>query len=262
MQIRLIFILSLIVLFCPQVAVADDFTVYVGRIPPFTYIDELGVARGAAVDVVLELMNDIGKPVDRKGIKYLSWARAVEDAETIPGTMLFCIARTPQREAKFKWVGPIAELNLGLIAEKSRNIVIKSKDDVKRYNIGVIRNSAPLQLLELSYNIPKSKITLLSSDELQFKMLKERRVDLVTQADTAAPSFIKNVGLDPDDFEMVHVMNHLKLYVAFNKQTDDLVIGDLQKALEKMKTPKAGGKSRYDEIMAHYFADGFIAVRQ
>lgn len=261
MQIRCALLICFLCFLSPQSSFAGDLTVYIGRVPPFTYLDETGIARGAAVDVVLELMSEIGEPIERKNIKHLSWARAVEDTETIPGTMLFCMARTPQREDKFKWVGPIAELNLGLVAEKTRNIVIRKKVDVQKYQLGVIRNSAPLQILESTYEIPPSKLTLLPTDELQFKMLKERRVDLITQADTAAPTFIKKLGLDSKDFEMVHVMKHLKLFVAFNKQTDDSLIQNLQNALAKMKQPNSGGKSRYAEIMAHHFTHGFLDVR-
>lgn len=254
---HLVFIITLLLI--PHTGYSQGFTVYVGKVHPFTIVGDTSGATGAAVDVVSELMERAGHPIDTGEILSISWARAVEDTETKPGTMLFCVARTPQREQKFKWVGPIAELNLGLVANRHPRIVINDERDVKKYSIGVVRNSAPMQILENSYGVSPSSMRPLASDEFQFKMLHERRVDLITQADTAAPSWIKKMNLDQSDFEMVHVIKHLQLYIAFNKETDDALIESFQAALDGMKMPNGDGVSRYNEIMKEYLADGPIA---
>lgn len=242
-------------------ALAMDFTVYAGKVPPFTMVDDKGKVSGAAVDVVSEIMHMAGYPFDSDEIMSISWARAVEDTETNPGTMLFSVARTPQRENRFKWVGPIGEVNLGLVAKRTSKISIRNKDELKQYGIGVIRNSGPMQILLNSYGIPLENLTLLSSDLLQFRMLDQGRVDLITQADTAAPSWIRELGMRQQDFEMVHVMKRLSLYVAFNLSTDEVVIRRLQNALDELKIPQDNGMSRYDEIMSAYMADGPIPLK-
>lgn len=258
--VQAVLITLLLLFLAPLAAGAEGFSVYIGKVPPFTYLDKSGIARGAAVDVVAELMETAGEPIRKEAIKSISWARAVEDVETTPGTMIFGMARTPQRENKFKWVGPIAELNLGLVAEKRRHLVIRRKEDVKQYRLGVIRNSAPLQILESAYGMHRSNMTLLTNDPSQFKMLKERRVDMITQADTAAPYWLKKESLNPADYEMVHIMKHLKLYVALNWTTEDALINKLQHALDEMKTTRGSGKSRYDTIMESHLGSAPIAV--
>lgn len=256
------FIFLLFFLLIPSRAFAVDFTVYVGSVSPFTIVSGKGQVTGAAVDVVDEIMQRAGSPIDVSAIKSISWARAVEDTETTYGTMLFCVARTPQREEKFKWVGPIAELNLGLVAKRNPRIEILRDTDLKFYRIGVVRNSAPMQILEQKYQIPSFNITKLAADELQFKMLKEGRVDLITQADTAAPAWLAKLGMEQDEYEMVYVIKRLQLYIAFNKDTADTLISKAQAALDDLKEKKDGKPSEYDQIMQKYLKDGPIAMQQ
>lgn len=242
-------------------AFAKEFTVYVGEVPPFTIVDVDGSVTGAAVDIVSEAMKMAGYPIDVTKIKHISWPRAVEDAETKPGTMLFCVARTPQRENWFKWVGPVGELKLGLVAKRTSNISIRNKDDVGQYNIGVIRNSGPMHILLNSYGVSMENLTLLTTDLLQFRMLEQGRVDLITQANTAVPTWIKELGMRQKDYEMVHVLKELSLYVAFNAETDDVVIQKVQAALNEMKKSAPDGLSRYEEIMSAYMVDDVISMK-
>lgn len=252
----------LVFILAPGKVQAGAFTLYAGEIFPFTVVGEGGVVHGAAVDIVSELMAEAGMPVDQGDIQHINWARAVYDVETKPHTGLFLIAKTPKRENRFKWVGPIAELNLGLVAKKSSRITIKDKGDLKHYSIGVIRNSASVEMLKSYCGMTKDAMELVTNDILQFRMLQAGRVDMVTQADTAAPDWIKKLGMEQRDFEMVHVLKNLKLYLALNKSTDDELVGKLQSSLYRMKRKGSDGISRIDRILSKYLADGPIAIRQ
>lgn len=245
----------------PCLAGQVDFDIYVGRVSPFTVVSEAEKVTGAAVDVVEIIMERAGNPIDTEEIQSISWARAIFDVENISKTMIFCVARTAQREDKFKWVGPVAELNLGLVAKREPRIEIRDKADLHEYRIGAVRNSGPAQILETVYQIPIDELTLLSNDTLQFKMLESGRVDLITQADTAAPAWLTKLGLDQADYEMVHVMKRLKLYVAFNKSTDQALIDRIQAALDDLKKRKNGRPSEYQLIMKEYLGAGPIPMQ-
>lgn len=241
---------------------AGDMKVYVGSVPPFTIVGPRGEVTGAAVDVVSRIMELAGSPIDVAKIKHINWARAVEETETQPDSMIFCMAKTPQRESKFKWVGPIAHLKLGLIARTNASISIEGPDDLKKYEIGAIRNSAPAQILEKGFGIYQEDMTLLPNDLLQFKMLNEGRVDLITQADTAAPSWIKELGFRQEHFEMVYVLKKLDLYLALNRETSDDLVSKAQSELQKLKETEDGKPSWYDLIMQRYLFEGPIALRK
>lgn len=257
------YILSVIVmltLFAGQVW-AGEYTFYVGEIYPFTVVSGSKVT-GAAVDIVSELMGALEKPVEQTDIHSINWARSLEIVETTPNTGLFLVARTPQRENNFKWVGPVAELKLGLVARKDSRITIETAEDLQQYSIGVVRNSAPADLLKSEYGLSEDHLVFLKGDTLQFRMLEARRVDLITQADTAAPNWLKKLGMDQSEYEMVHVMKRLQLYLVFNRQTDDKFIDGLQNALARMKLKDSDGMSQHDRILGNYFADGRLTIKQ
>ena len=258
----LLFIFLLMTIVTPSRAEIVDFNVYVGKVSPFVIVSNSGTVSGAAVDVVDTIMKRAGNPIRKDDIQTITWARALDDTENKYGTMLFCVAKTYQRSKKFKWVGPIADLNLGLVAKRESNIQIRKKSELKDYRIGVVRNSAPIHILEGSYGISPSNLTLLSGDELQFRMLEQGRVDLITQADTAAPAWLEALGMHQADFEMVHVMKHLNLYIAFNKETDQALIDRIQAALDDLKKSHGKNPSEYEMIMRKYLKDGPIAVQQ
>lgn len=253
--------LLVVFLLVPGQAWCGEFTFYVGEIYPFVTVDEKGAIQGAVVDVVKEMMQAIGKPVEEQDMKSINWARSFELVQFTPNHGMFCVGRTPQREQRFSWVGPVASLNLGLVARKESQIVINEPQDLKKYNIGAVRNSAPQHILENSYGISPDTLSLLNGDESQFRMLSVGRIDLVTQSDVGAPDTLRKLHMNPDDFEMVYVLKHLDLYVAFNKDTDPKLIKRMQAALDAMKH---GGKgwSRYDRIMRKYLVEGPIYMKK
>mgnify|MGYP002712677078 FL=1 len=51
----------------------------------------------------------------RAGIPYtltlrFPWSRLQQLAEKTPGFAVFSLSRTPEREPKYKWVGPLSEI--------------------------------------------------------------------------------------------------------------------------------------------------------
>lgn len=249
--LRLILIQCFLIFIGAQYANAEIKKFYIGEIFPFIYNAESGETVGAAIEVVTEMMAAINEPVGLESFHSISWPRAIEDVETREGMAIFCLGRTAQRENRFKWVGPIANINIGLVAKKSSLISIDSNADIKLFEIGVVRNSSPHLILE-KLGMPRGRLTQLIDNQQQFRMLAEGRVDLITQADVAASFFIEEMGLETRDFEMVYILKKLPLYIAINKNMPDSYIEKLQEALKRLKRKGTTGKSRYDEILSKH----------
>lgn len=245
----------------PSVCHADDISFYMGEVYPLNYVAEDELRTGAVVEIVSIIMREAGQVLDPRDIKVINWARSLFDVATYPNTGVFSVARTPERDKKYKWVGPVAELNIGLIAKKADNIIIENEQDVGKYRIGIVRGSAPEHILISKYGMKASQLNHLKDDLTQFKMLNADRVDLITQADTSASSGLQQAGLDPSRFEMVYILQHVDLYVAFNPKTDELLIDKIQRALSSLKEKSAKGVSRYDEIMDFYYGENRISIR-
>ncbi|XQF94130.1 hypothetical protein ACOBV9_22750 (plasmid) [Pseudoalteromonas espejiana] len=65
------------------------------------------------------------------------WARAYKVATSVNNTFIYSLARTPEREANFHWIGgPIGHFELGFISLSSRSdINISTTDDAKNIKL-------------------------------------------------------------------------------------------------------------------------------
>ena len=79
--------------------------------PPVNFEDQ-GEASGLAGELVLALMLDLGLQLN---VHFMPWARAYRIAQGPAPVCLFTMARTPQREALFQWVGPVVEFQNALV---------------------------------------------------------------------------------------------------------------------------------------------------
>lgn len=228
------------------------FHVLASNNPPFNYQDDTGVVRGISVDVLKTIMERAYRPVDRENIQVINWARAVHKTTHEPNYALLSPARTPKRESMFAWVGPIHSFTLGLIARKARKIRIDGPDDLKYYAIGVIRDSAPAHILEDKYNLKAKDMHPLANDDQLFRMLDRGRVDLVPRGAMSATYWLERVGLNPDDYEMVHVLKKLDLYIGLSPGTDPDLVHRLNLELTKMKRPGPDGTSEYEDIVQRH----------
>ncbi|RUM47511.1 MAG: hypothetical protein DSY80_00850 [Desulfocapsa sp.] len=160
------------------------------------------------------------------------------------------MGRTAQREEQFKWVGPIIELTMGLIAQKNKHISINSVDDLKNYRIGTIRDGAPEQLL-ISAGFPVDKLERVTKPEQNIKKLVRDRIDMLAFNRDSTRYTMKHMGLNPEDYEMVFSLKNIWLYYAFNRETDDIIIENLNHSLQQLKETDSDGNSPYKDILSN-----------
>ena len=224
------------------------------ELPPFNF-EKDGSIQGICADVLIQIMEKAGKPVNRGDMELVPWARGYRTVSEEPGTMLFSMARTPERESLFRWVGPVAEFHTVLIAPKNKHIVIKSFDDMKKYRIGVIRDGAPEQML-VKGGIDPEKLDKGARADVNIRKLIEDRIDLMAFNLQTGRYMMKEMGINPNDYEAVYELKKVELYFAFHKDTDAKLIADLNQALEELKKPGADGKSQWQTISEKYIGAG------
>lgn len=261
--ILFIWILS-VTLTCVSLACASsdlNFDILASNNPPFNYQDENGKVRGIAIDVLKRIVARIDTPITLSDIQIITWARAVHRTSTESNHILLSPARTLKREDMFAWVGPLHSFKMGLIARKDKHIDIRSVEDLKGFNIGVIRGSAPAHILEDKFSIPKQHMTELAKDDQLFLMLERGRVDLVPRGAMSAAYWFDKLDMDSDEFEMVYVLKEVDLYIALSPHTDEHLIHELNLELHKLKREHKDGKSEYQEIIARHIHGGPIHIR-
>ena len=88
--------------------------------PPMSFLRE-GEPGGLAVEVVRALLARTG---DSGQIELMPWTRALHLAQQDEDVALFSTVRTPERENRFQWVGPIVVGTTSFYSLKSRELVI------------------------------------------------------------------------------------------------------------------------------------------
>ena len=197
---------------------------------PFAYI-EGNDARGIAVDVLRLIWQDIG--VREQPIIFLPWARAYQYLKGKERHVLIGIARSPDREETFKWVGPYARVSFGVFALKERQISITDFSDLNAYRIGTVRGDLVEELLKQGgFTGEKESVT---RNIQNIRKLVRGRIDLVGCLVFSFYKDVKKARLNPSEFELLTVLKEFDAYYGFHKGTPDSLIRQLQASLERQK---------------------------
>jgi polar amino acid transport system substrate-binding protein len=86
------------------------------NLPPLNYEDEQG-PQGFSVELLRLMAARAGVRLE---LQVLPWQRAVQLAEAEADSVLFSLTRTPERETRFQWVGPIAQRRILIYKLASR----------------------------------------------------------------------------------------------------------------------------------------------
>ncbi len=218
--------------------------------PPYNFWED-GKIKGIAVDILTAITKESEYQTTVDEIEMIPWARGYKIVQTTPGTCLFSMGRTRQREDQFKWVGPIIELTIGLVAKKNKHITINSIEDLAAYRIGTIRDGAPEQLL-ITAGYPANKVERVTKPEQNIQKLARDRIDMLAFNTDSTRYNMVRMGLNPDDYETVFPLKKIQLYYAFNKETDDAIIDKFNLSLNQLEKVDANGNCSFDNIISAY----------
>ncbi|KAB0547935.1 ABC transporter substrate-binding protein [Pseudomonas argentinensis] len=182
---------------------------------------------GIAVDVVREMFK-------RAGIKYsltlrFPWDRIYKLALEKPDYGVFVTARLPEREALFKWVGPIGPDDWVLLARGDSKLVVNNLQQAKQYRIGAYKGDAIAEHLEKQGLQPVTSLR----DQENAKKLMAGQIDLWATGDPAGRYLARQEGVS--GLKTILRFNSAQLYLALNKDVPDEVVQKLQSELDKMR---------------------------
>jgi len=202
--------------------------------PPYQYNDPLDHKLiGISTEVVQAVQKKIG---DKSKIKVYPWTRGIKLLAHKKNSAIFSILRTKEREDKYKWVGPLADMDLVFFKRKNSTISLKNLEDAKKVKkIGVAKGVGNYDILKAK-GFTNLDIITSGTDEKNIKKLVKGRIDLWPALKTAGLYNARKLGFGG---EIVPIENitifHGALYIAFNKKTDDKVIKKWQDALDKLR---------------------------
>ncbi len=198
---------------------------------PFSFTKS-GKVVGASVDVVAEAAKRAGIAAN---IKSGDWLTIYKRSQTEPETCIFSIARLPDRENLFKWVGVIAQNKWSIFAAPTNDTKLAKLEDVRKFKLGAVAGDAKaiyvrnksISLYREFDNLDKGLQSLYAAAGAPGK------IDFFIAGAYEAPRAAKALKLaPPKDVLAVHEVN---LSLACSTRTANDTVSKLQDALEKMR---------------------------
>jgi len=209
---------------------AQVFTVYTEQLPPFNYLENDKVI-GSSTRLLEALLAKSGHTIAQGKINLVPWSRGYHEALTTQNTILYSMARTPEREDLFKWVGPVNKLTIGLIAKKASRVVVNKPACLNNYTVAVMHDTAAESILK-NLGMKSANMERFSNPLAQIKKLNEGRVDAMAFGVEGMYQMLSAAGIDPSLYETVYVLKQSDLYFAFHKETDERLIQELNHILK------------------------------
>lgn len=200
--------------------------------PPFQYKHQ-----GKTIGISTDIVNAIQKELKLSNkIEVLLWSEALNTLKSEKNTAIFSMLRTPERENKYKWVGPLSSMKLVFFKKQGSNITLDTIEDAKKVtNIGVTKGVANYEMLS-AQGFTNLEVVEDAEDEVNIKKLIDGSIALWP---TLLKSGYYNARLQGLAGEIEPIENVVAfsgdLYLAFNIQTDDEVIQKWQNALDKLQ---------------------------
>lgn len=165
-------------------------------------------------------------------IEIIPWARGYDLTLKNKNIGLYSAARTPEREKLFKWVGPLVDNNWVFLAKKNSKIKIKNILEAKKYRIGVYNKSALTDFLIQNGFSKSQNLEITYDDNLNPLKLENNRINLWAINNNAGKYIANKLNLK---VKKIYSIKNVKMYLIFNKDTDDIIIKNLSKSLEKIR---------------------------
>lgn len=197
---------------------------------PYSY-EEFSSAKGFSVDIVKALLAHT--EIETK-IEVLPWARSYNISLERPNTLIFSIARTPEREAFFHWIGKLFHMKTYFyIAADREDIHIRSLDDARNYVVSGVISGAPSRWLE-AQGVQMFNSTGLYDSRI--KMLINHRIDVLLSDPMSMESEMQLAKLDVGLVKPILYLPEpsYDLYLAFSKGTQRHYIEALTDAYNKL----------------------------
>jgi polar amino acid transport system substrate-binding protein len=178
--------------------------------PPFNMTDaQTGRPAGIAVDKVVEMLHRANEPFT---ITSYPWSRAYEMALKLDETCVFSTSRTPEREAMFTWIGPLARSDWAIFARASDVRRPKTLEEVRPFMIGSYLGAATGEYL----NLHGYKVDLSNNEAQNIPKLVNHRIDYWATGELLGRYMIGKAGLTGQIVPLFK-FELSELYVACNR---------------------------------------------
>ena len=206
--------------------------------PPHNMLKD-GKLTGVATEKLEEAFKRIGVA---QHATLMPWARAYQSALNTRDVCVYSAGRTPEREALFQWVGPIATLDWVLYTRADGTPKPARLEDIRKETIGgYLQDVISVWLAGNGYHVDTA-----SGDDFNPQKLLNNRFNYWASSRTRAESLIEKQGLGQRIIPVL-TFGHTDLYLACNLAVPPDTVTKLNDALRQMGQDGTSAK-----IEAHF----------
>ncbi len=211
--------------------------------PPHQTVDN-GKVGGLTTAVVTELLQQAGLAAS---FEVYPWARAFRIAATTPDVLIYNMARTPEREAQFEWIGIVTRYKFGFLKLSRRDdIQVSQLADIKHYVVGAQREDFSAEWLKNTAKQPAQKLELQPDVLETWRLLVNGKLDLMIDDPQAIDDMLHQHQLERSDIEFVLFPPELEqqTWIALKKGSSPELVQRLRRAYQQIE-----GGSAYQQAM-------------
>lgn len=200
------------------------------EVPPIAFTGPQGKPTGYCVEVVQEIQRRIGNTLP---IEVYPWARAYDMGLQQQPVVLVCPKRTPEREDRFQWVGPLLVSEANLYARQGTGIRISSLEEAKAAP-GILVGRATFTYEHLK-GAGFTNLDVTNASANTIKMLMAGRQPLMAMDQQELSAQLAAVQMDKQALELVYPLTPTRSFLTFPKNAPDAMVQTWQKALNQMR---------------------------
>lgn len=223
-----LFFITVVFFFLSSSSFSTELTILTENLPPLNYVEN-GILVGPAVEMIKEIQKRIGS---NDPIHVYPWARAYRIAVEEENIVLFGIARTNERQDKFRWIGPLARKRDIFVAKKGALFKITSLEDAKKVKrIGTIRGDAKEEFLKMH---GFRNMVPTNDERKNVQKLLLGRIDLWVYKQPGLKIMCELAGVDANLFEEVYRLREFEISIGFSKRSSDKVFHQWESTFSEM----------------------------
>lgn len=223
---------------------AKTISIVTEHLVPFQY-QEGDTVTGYTTEVVKAVVEKSGF---ESAIEVHPWSLSYSVAKKEKNTCIYSMARVPERESSFQWIGRLTYTASSFYSLNKKKIDIKTIDDARKYRIAVLEEDVAHHYLLSKGFIEGENLYALDNYKSLLTLLEveNRRIDLVIIDDNLIKFRFKDIN------EMNKYKRHIRikdleqeLYFACSNNTDDDVIKKLQESFTAFQRSEEFNKIKF-----------------